>query len=207
MHHASLSSAFKSAVVLTLSLLIAPAMAQQPDSGGWSFDPSVLAAGGDLLQRAPDREIDQLFQAVHAAAQTPAEADALCGLFDPQSDRSLAGLNEVASQLGPDSQARFANAVASVLVGAMQSPPQRYDAAAARQSLKAAGVTAAILHDGFLAGLNADGNAPDARGARCQSLRWLLDAMQSRPAAERAAMTRLLLDEGLARIGTGAAQP
>ena len=91
-----------------------------------------------------------------------AEADALCGLFDPGADRSLAGLNAVASQLGPASRARFANAVANVLVGAMQSPPQRYDAAAARQSLKAAGVTAAILHDGFVAGLNADGNAPDA---------------------------------------------
>lgn len=191
---------------LLLSLLTAPAMAQQPDGGGWSFDPSVLAAGGDLLQRAPDREIDQLFQAVHAAAQTPAESDALCGLFDPQADRSLAGLNAVASQLGPDSQARFANAVANVLVGAMQSSPQRYDAAAARQSLKAAGVTAAILHDGFVAGLNADGNAPDARSARCQSLRWLLDAMQARPVAERVAMTRLLLDEGLTRIGAGAAQ-
>ena len=191
---------------LLLSLLATPAMAQQPDSDGWSFDPSVLAAGGDLLQRAPDREIDQLFQAVHAAAQVPAEADALCGLFDPQADRGLSGLNAVASQLGPDSQARFANAVANVLVGAMQSPPQRHDAAA-RQSLKASGVTAALLHDGFVAGLNADGNASDARSARCQSLRWLLDAMQARPTAERAAMTRLLLDEGLARIGTGATQP
>ena len=197
----------RTCAALSLLLLLTPALAQQPEGDGWSFDPSVLAAGGDLLRRAPDREIDQLFQAVHAAAQAPAEADALCGLFDPQADRSLAGLNAVASQLGPDSQTRFANAVANVLVSAMQSPPQRYDAAAARQSLKAAGVTAAILHDGFVAGLNADGNAPDARSARCQSLRWLLDAMQTRPIAERAAMTRLLLDEGLTRIGTGATQP
>lgn len=192
---------------LSLLLLAMPAMARPPEGDGWSFDPSILAAGGDLLQRAPDREIDQLFQAVHAAAQTPAEAEALCGLFDPQADRSLGGLNAVASQLGADSQTRFANAVANVLVSAMQSPPQRHDAAAARQSLKAAGVTAAILHDGFVAGLNADGNAPDARSARCQSLRWLLDAMQARPVAERAAMTRLLLDEGLTRMGAGATQP
>ncbi|MFS8063069.1 MAG: hypothetical protein ACMG5Z_00625 [Luteimonas sp.] len=207
MRNTSTLSARMFGPVLLLSLLTTPAIAQQTDTGGWSFDPSVLAAGGDLLLRAPDREIDQLFQAVHAAGQMPAEADALCGLFDPQADRSLSGLNTVASRLGPDSQSRFANAVANVLVGAMQSPPQRYDAAAARQSLKAAGVTAAILHDGFLAGLNADGNAPDARSARCQSLRWLLDAMQTRPIAERAAMTRLLLDEGLTRIGTSATQP
>ena len=207
MDHPPVFTAFKSAAMLSLSLLLTQAMAQSPESGGWSFDPSVLAAGGDLLLRAPDQEIDQLFQAVHAAAQAPAEADALCGLFDPRSDRSLAGLNALASRLGPDSQARFANAVANLLVGAMQLPPQRYDATAARQSLKAAGVTAAILHDGFVAGLNADGDAPDARNARCQSLRWLLDAIQVRPIAERASMTRLLLDEGLARINTATTQP
>ncbi|HVR81255.1 MAG TPA: hypothetical protein VHF02_04105 [Luteimonas sp.] len=191
---------FKTEIALVLSLLLAPAAAQQTDAGAWSLDPSVLSAGGDLLLRAPDREIDGLFQAVHAAAQSPNEAQALCGLFDPQADRSLTGLNAVASRLRPDSQTRFANAVANVLVAAMQSSPQPYDAAAARQSLKAAGVTAAILHDGFIAGLNADGNDSAARTARCQSLRWMLDAVQTRPQTERAAMTRLLLDEGLTRL-------
>jgi len=61
-------------------------------------------------------------------------------------------------------------------------------------------VTAAILHDGFIAGLNTTGSTIDNRAARCRSLRWLLDAMQSRRQGERAAMTRLLLDEGLARL-------
>lgn len=197
----------RAGIALLLSLLLAPAAAQQTDAGVWSFDPSVLAAGGDLLLRAPDREIDGLFQAVHAVAQSPNEVQALCGLFDPQADRSLAGLNAVASRLGPDSRTRFANAVANVLVAAMQSSPQPHDVAAARQSLKAAGVTAAILHDGFLAGLNADGNDAATRDARCQSLRWLLDAMQTRPQPERAAMTRLLLDEGLTRMGTTTIQP
>ena len=100
---------------------------------------------------------------------------------------------------------RFATAVADVLVASLQSPPQRWDAAAAKQSLKAAAATAAILHDGFLAGLNADRNDAASRAARCRSLRWLLDAMQSRPAPERAAMTRLLLTQGLAYLG-GAAE-
>ena len=42
----------------------------------------------------------------------------------------------------------------------------------------------------------------EVRSERRQALalRWLLDAMQTRPAAERAAMTRMLLDEGLARL-------
>ncbi|HEX2596427.1 MAG TPA: hypothetical protein VHL61_08210, partial [Luteimonas sp.] len=76
---------------------------------------------------------------------------------------------------------------------------QPFDAAQAKQALKASGATAAILHDGFLAGLNASGSDPASRQSRCRSLRWLLDAMQSRPLAERAAMTRLLLEQGLRR--------
>ena len=188
-------------------LLLLPLLAGAQD-GSWSFDPGALvASGSDLLARTPDAQVDALFQAVHATAQADDEAKALCALFEPDADRSLSGLNAFASQLAPASRERFANAVANALVAAMQSPPQRYDAAAARQSLKASGVTAALLHDGFVAGLNADGNAPGGRVARCQSLRWLLEAMQSRPQAERAAMTRLLLDEGLARVASTADAP
>ena len=185
--------------VLAALLASAPAVAQ--GAGAWGFDPGILAASGsDLLRRAPNAEIDGLFQAVHGAAQETHDAQAMCALFEPDADRSLDGLNAVASQLGPTSRRRFANAIANALVVAVQSPPQAFDAATARQSLKAAGVTAAILHDGFIAGLNTSASDAGSRGARCQSLRWLLDAMQSRPQGERAAMTRLLLDEGLARL-------
>jgi hypothetical protein len=184
---------------LLLSIALSPALAQ--DAGSWSFDPGVLVAGNDLLQRAPDREVDALFQAVHAAAQDDDQAQAMCALFAPGADRSLDALDTAAAQLDPASRERFATAVADVLVASLQSPPQPWDAAAAKQSLKAAGATAAILHDGFLAGLNAGGNDADSRASRCRSLRWLLDAMQSRPAPERAAMTRLLLAQGLALLG------
>lgn len=178
-----------------------PAAMAQSSLQDWGIDPGVLAASGsDVLRRAPDGEVDALFQAVHAAARDDDEAQAMCALFEPDADRSLDGLNAAASRLGPASRDRFATAMANALVAAMQSPPQAFDAAAARQSLKSTGVTAAILHEGFVGGLNATGTDPAARSARCQSLRWLLDAMQSRPPAERAAMTRLLLDEGLARL-------
>jgi hypothetical protein len=178
------------------------AMAQPPSHlQDWGFDPGVLVAGGsDLLRRAPDGEVDALFQAVHAAARDDGEAQAMCALFEPDADRSLTGLNAAATQLRPASRERFATAIANALVAAVQSPPQAFDAGVARQSLKSAGVTAAILHEGFVGGLNATGNDPATRSARCQSLRWLLDAMQSRPPTERAAMTRLLLDEGLVRL-------
>lgn len=183
--------------VLTVGLLCAlPTPAQQSSSmlEQWGFDPAVLVADGEeLLRRAPDAQIDGLFQAVHASAQSPQEAQVLCALFAPEADRSLAGLNTIASRLGEDSRARFADAVAEVFVAAAQHPPQSYDPAVARQSLKAAGVRAALLNDGFAAGLN--GNDHDAR---CRSIGWMLDALQTRPLPERAAVTRLLLSEGLA---------
>ncbi len=186
--------------ILATFLLSLPVAGTAQDSG-WSFDPGALVAGSsDLLRRAPDAQIDGLFQAVHAASQDAREAQAICALFQPDADRSLEGLNAAASQLGPASRQRFANALADTLVAAMQSPLQAYDASTAQHALKAAGVTAALLHDGFVGGLTATGNDANSRDARCRSLRWLLDAMQSRPARERAGMTRFLLDQGLARL-------
>ena len=190
-------------VLLLSPALLLPALspARAQDAPDWTLDPGVLVAGNDLLLRAPDRDIDALFQAVHAVAQDGQQAQALCALFAPGADRSIDGLNAAAMALDPASRERFASAVAAVLLAALQSPLQPWDQAAARQSLKAAGATAAILHDGFLAGLNAEGNDADSRGSRCRSLRWLLDAMGARPAPERAAMTRLLLSQDLSYLG------
>lgn len=180
-------------LALLLALPLAPAFAQD----AWSFDPGMLATGQDLLQRTPTREMDDLFQAVHTAARDDNQAQALCALFEPDADRGLTGLNAAASRMGPDSRQRFATAVANALVVSMQSQVQPDDSALAQQALKSAAVTAGILHDGFGAGFNVAGNTPNAGAARCQSLRWLLDAMQSRPLPERAAMTRLLLQQGI----------
>lgn len=181
-----------------------PAVAQDTSmqsTDAWSFDPAALAGGGsDLVLRAPDASIDRLFQALQASAQLPTESRALCALFDPDADRSLAGLNAAVMQLGDDSRERFVGALTEVLIAGAQQPRQPYDRPAARQSLKAAGVTAAILHDGFIAGLNGEGSEPAVRDARCRSLRWLLEAVQAQPLAERAAVTRYLLTEGLATL-------
>lgn len=190
---------------IALAALLLPSLTMaRPAADLWGLDPSVLAAtGGDLLQRAPDPQVDALFQAVHAVARNDAESPALCALLEPAADRSIEGLDAFASQLGPDSRSRVTNALADLLLAAVQSPAQTFDRAAAKQSLKGAAVTAALLHDGFATGLQA-GDDADGRSARCRSLRWLLDAMQSRPPAERAAMTRFLLDEGLSRMATDA---
>jgi hypothetical protein len=185
-------------LIVAMLLLTAPLRASAQDTD-WNLDPgALLASGNDLLRQVPDAEMDGLFQAVHDAAQDDRQAQLLCGLFDPDADRSLQGLGAVASKLDPASRQRFASAIAAALVAAMQSPQQPFDAARAGQSLKAAATTAAILHDGFVAGLNTSGADSTSRRSRCRSVRWLLDAMQSRPQAERAAMTRLLLEQGLA---------
>ena len=111
-----------------LGTVVLPAVAAPPDPAealeAWGFDPSVLVADGmELLRRAPDHAVDGLFQAVHAAASEPAEAGALCALFEPEADRSLAGMNSVATRLDPASRERFALAVAEVLVEATRNPP------------------------------------------------------------------------------------
>ena len=58
------------------------------------------------------------------------------------------------------------------------------------------------LNDGFVAGLNGGDHA-----ARCRSVGWLLDALQSRPAAERASVMRMLLSQGLDYLALAGALP
>lgn len=174
------------------AVLLLPAMAQAQDFEG--FYPSVLVGGvGDLLARTPDAQVDGLFQALHGAMQRPAEADAICSLFDADADRGIDSLNEAAMRLPEASRQRFADAIAQAVVAALQSPPQGWDRAAATQALKANGTRAAILHDGFTAGLAAGAT----RDARCGSLGAMLDVLAGRPVDERVGVTRLLLEQGL----------
>ena len=190
---------------LLLAIALPPAAAAQSTGDSRSFDPGVFAADTrTLLGRAPDAAVDGLFQAVHAASRVPGDADVLCVLFEPDADRSFEGLNAAAARLSPASQERLLLAVADVLVAASQSPPQPFDVGAARQALKSNLARTAILHDGFAAGLMAEGSDAASRDARCRALGAMLDTLEARPSAERAQVTRLLLDEGLARIATPA---
>jgi len=191
---------------LVLGLVLSPVTAAQVASGAWSFDPAVLVADTrTLLRRAPDAPVDGLFQAVHGASRVPGDAEVLCALFEPDADRSLDGLNAASARLSPASQDRLLLATADVLLAASQSPLRSFDADAARQALKSNLARAAILHDGFAAGLVADGADAASRQARCHALGWMLDTLQARPLAERAQVTRLLLDEGLQRMAMPAA--
>lgn len=62
-----------------------------------------------------------------------------------------------------------------------------------------------MLNDGFSASALSMEGASEASEAemealRCQSLGWLMDAVASQPLDERAAITRLLLRDGLASV-------
>lgn len=190
-------------LLLVGTLATSPAPAQDDYVVDLSqLDPTaILASAGDVLMRAPDAAIDELFQATHAAARSPREAKLLCALFDPQADRSFEALAATANRFGADSRERFGLALAGIAAGGLQNPRQPYDAAAAKQTLKSAGVTAMLLHDDFLVGMAADGSDAGSRDARCRSFGWMLDALADVPMAQRAAATRLMLSEGMAQLG------
>lgn len=169
-----------------------------------ALDPAAAALlAEDVLLRAPDADIDRLFQAVHVASRDDDDAQVLCTLFDPGADRSPASLQRAANGLGPASRDRFVDALAFVAIAGLQNPRQPYDAAAARQVVKSAGAKAMMLHDGFTAGLAAQGNDVPSRDARCRSLRLLVQTLDGFALHERAAATRHLLGEGLALYRDG----
>lgn len=163
-----------------------------------AFDPAAMSLlAEDVVMRAPDADIDRVFKAVHAASKSDSDARALCALFEPDADRSLAGLQRAANGLGEDSRQRFVDALSMVAVSGFQHPRQPYDAMAAQQVVKSAGAKAMFINDGFTAGMVADGTDPASRDARCRSFRWLVDALDGFETPERAAATRYLLVEGL----------
>ena len=188
-------------IALICALAIAPAAAQEYTVDLSQIDPTaLLASAGDVVMRAPDSAIDDLFQAAHGAAQSPRDAKILCALFDPHADRSFEALADTANRLGADSRERFGLALANIAATGLQNPRQSYDAAAAEQTLKSAGVTAMLLHDGFMVGMTADGTDAASRDARCRSFGWMLDALHDVPMPQRVAATRLMLSDGLAQL-------
>lgn len=195
--HTPVLPALSLAALLAVAAAVPAARAQQaPDLSWLALDPSILVAGGsDLVRRAPPPAVDALLQAITASAREPAEAAAVCALFDPGADRGLDGLNEAASRLPPQSRERLATAATGLLLGALQAPPQAWDEAAARTALKQAGVRAAFLQDGFLAGLQGTDHE-----ARCRSVGALLEVLSARPLEERVGVARLLMFEGLAQL-------
>ena len=151
--------------LLAVAVALPPAGHAQQGLDG--FDPGALMGEvQDVLVRTPDAQIDGLFHALHGSMRQPQEAEAICGLFDADADRGINALNEVATRLSGASRQRFVDSIANALVAGLQGQPQAYDQAAAAQALRANGARAAMLHDGFSAGLSSGAS----RDARCRSL-------------------------------------
>ena len=162
------------------------------------LDPSqVVPVANDLLMRAPDRDVDALLDAVHTASQSERDAAQLCSLFESDADRSPAGLQRVAANLGEDSRQRFVNALTGIAMAGLQGQRQAYDPDLGLQTLKSAGIKAMLLNENFAAGMSGDGSDAASRNARCQSAPWVLDALRGFELPQRAAATRYLLSQGL----------
>lgn len=163
-----------------------------------TIDPATVAAiGSDVLRRAPDEAIDGLFQAVRASSRSADEAAMLCALFEPDADRSMAGLQRTVEGMGAASRERFADAFVGIALTGLQGAPRTYDPGSARQALKATVVKAGFLHADFSAGINATGTDAASRDARCGAFRQLVDVLGDEPLPTRALATRWLLDQGL----------
>ncbi|KLI99877.1 hypothetical protein WQ56_10790 [Luteimonas sp. FCS-9] len=164
---------------------------------------AVLSTGGDVLRRATPEAIDALFQAVLHASREPAEARALCALFEPDATRDLAAFQRTVDRLGPASRNRFASAFTNVALTGLQGQPQAFDPAAAQQVLRGAAVTATLLHDGFMLGLTSTGTDEASRTARCRAFRQMVDVLKDQPQPQRVLATRWLLAEGLTLVADG----
>lgn len=178
--------------------------AQQYEIDLSRLDPAaVLSSGGDVLRRASAPSIDALFQAVLQSSRDPVESRALCALFEPDARRDLAAFQRTVDTLGPASRNRFANAFTEVAISGLQGQPQAYDPAVAQQVLRAAAVTATLLHDGFMIGLTATDNDDASRQARCRAFRQMVDVLKDQPQPQRVMATRWLLNEGLTLVADG----
>lgn len=165
-----------------------------------------LASQADsLLRSASNDALDSLFQSVHAVSRSPDDAGKVCRALASSERGSADTWLALAQDLSSDNRDRLTGALGEVALSGWQGSPAPFDEKAARTSLRQAGVRAAMLNDGFSASAlsvdgSADGNEAEMEALRCRSLGWLLDAVAGQPLDERAAITRLLLRDGLASV-------
>lgn len=198
--HASRNAVLRALALAAGLACASPSFARDRAQPHWSFDPAqVVKLGPRILQRAPDAALDQLLQAVAAAARKPAQLESMCAVLAPEARHDLAALNDVALGFDAPSRAGFEHATEALLAG-KDGPVRAYDPQLARKALSQAAVTAAFLFDGFAAGISAEGRDAASRAARCRALGQLLETVAMRPLPERAMIARLLLHEGYARL-------
>lgn len=182
---------------LCFSLAPKPAPAQ---------DRAQLGVQADALLRSASTEsLDALFQSVHGLMKSPTDSLQVCRALASDARGSADTWVALAQGLSDANRDALTGALAEVALSGWQGTPMPFDDAAARRQLVQAGVRAAMLNEGFSASALGSAATPDAdadpaqrEAQRCRSLGWLLDAVASQPRGERAAITRLLLRDGIA---------
>lgn len=188
--------------VLAMLLTSAMCFALTPTPAPAQTSNSLVTQTDALLRSASVDSLDGLFQSVHAVSTSPDDAAKVCrALASPDRGNGDTWLL-LAQELSAANRDRLTRAIGEVALSAWLGQPAPFDEQGARKSLRQAGVRAAILNDGFSASaLSADGatgtSDAELETLRCRSLGWLLDAVASQPAAERAAITRLMLRDGI----------
>ncbi|RMH93763.1 hypothetical protein EBB59_03700 [Lysobacter pythonis] len=160
----------------------------------------VAAQADGLLRAASDDSLERLFASVHALSRHPDDAARVCRALASVSRASADTWLRLARTLSDDNRRALASALGEVAMSGWQSAPRPFDEPRARQWLRQAGVRAAMLNDGFVAGLSGAEGDTGQEALRCRSLGWLLDALATQPREARAAVTRLLLRDGLASV-------
>lgn len=163
---------------------------------------SELAVQADgLLRAASDSSLDSLFQSVHGVSRHPDDAAQVCRALASEQRASADTWLALAQNLSIANRRALTSALGEIAISGWQSMPRQFDEAKARLWLRQAGVRAAMSNHGFSARMwDSAPNDAEQEALRCQSLGWLLDAVASQSQAERAAITRLLLRDGLVSV-------
>ena len=191
------------ALAMLLTTAICFSLAPRPTL---AQDRAQLGVQADALLRSASAEsLDGLFQSVHGLMKSPTDSLQVCRALASDARGSADTWLTLAQGLSDANRDALTGALADVALSGWQGRPMPFDDAAARRQLTQAGVRAAMLNDGFSASAlgnppapDADTDAADMEAQRCRSLGWLLDAVAAQPRDERAAITHLLLRDGIA---------
>jgi len=197
---------------LAVLLITAMCVATAPMPAAAQSQDTLVAQTDALLRSASVESLDGLFQSVHAVSTSPEDAATICRALASPARSSGDTFLQLAQELTPANRDRLTGAIGDVALSAWLGQPAAFDEKAARLSLRQAGVRAAILNEGFSASALGAIDAHAERDAevealRCRSVGWLLDAVAGQPLEERAAITRLMLRDGLASLLQAAVEP
>ena len=196
---------------LTSFVLTAIVMGIQPAHAQSTFDLSqidlsrldkgaAISGANDVLKRAPDASIDQIFQSTLMASRQPKDRELLCQMLNQGGVRNSNELFAFANRLSEDSRNRYLESLINVALDSMQAPVQKESKALGERTLKQAGVVAMLTNDSFMQDIMDTQTSASSQEARCRATGLMLEILKDFKLEERAAATRYLLSQGLSQV-------